>query len=347
MRKVALIYGGVSSEHEVSLDSARSVVAAIDRAKYEIQPILVTRAGEWLAEDADAIGAGTSTHISPFLLLQNVDIAFPLIHGTGGEDGTLQGFLEMLGVPYVGCGVTASAVGMDKVLQKKILSRDGFPVPEFIAFTRNEWKQKPDNIVDALVSKLALPMFIKPSNLGSSVGISKAHDRGGVMRGILEALRYDDVFIAERAVPDAREIECGVIGNTDLRVSPFGEVFPSAEFYDYAAKYDGSSKVQIPADITPSMAECMMETAKHVFHTLGASGMARVDFLVSASSGDIFLNEINTIPGFTVNSMFPKVWEAGGLPYAELLSTVIDLGIERAAARRQLMRTYAAKTLAI
>lgn len=337
---IAVIYGGVSGEHEVSLQSAASVMKALDKSRYDIIPILIDKKGNWFIKSKKAKKLSS---LLAFKLLGSsaFDVVIPLVHGTGGEDGALQGLLELSGVPYVGSGVLGSAVGMDKVIQKKILERDGLPVAPFMHFKSGEWTARPTEIMDEIAEKLGYPAFVKPANLGSSVGISKAHHRKELKRGIEDALRYDTKVIIETAVPEAREIECAVLGNDDPKASLLGEIMPSNEFYDYEAKYlSGKSETSIPAELPKALENKIRKLAIRTFTILEASGLARVDFFVNRSTGEIFVNEINTIPGFTSISMYPKLWEASGLTYGKLLDNLIVLALERVAQKRRLKRSF-------
>jgi D-alanine-D-alanine ligase len=330
---IAVIYGGVSGEHEVSLQSAASVMKALDKAKYDVTPILIDKRGRWHFKRKDKE-------------LSSFDVVFPLVHGTFGEDGTLQGLLEMAGVAYVGSGVLGSALGMDKVVQKMVLERAGLPVTPSVAFKRADWETGRRGIVARIERRLGYPAFVKPANLGSSVGVTKAHHRKELLAGIEEALDYDVKIIVEKAVPNAREIECAVIGNDEPRVSALGEIVPSNEFYDYAAKYlDGKSQAIIPAALPSSLAAKIAGLAKAAYVALDAAGFARVDCFVNRETGEAFVNEINTIPGFTSISMFPKLWEASGLPFRKLLDELVRLALERARARRRLRRSFSPATV--
>lgn len=333
---VAVIYGGRSGEHEVSLQSAASVMAALDRSRYRVRPVFVDHDGRW-----HAIAKGRPGRTAPAeQLLRGVNVVFPLIHGTFGEDGCLQGFLETVGLPYVGSGVLGSAVGMDKDMQKKVLARDGLPVVPWLAWRRREWRSDADALITAAERKFGYPIFVKPARLGSSVGISKAHDRNELRRAVVLAFRYDDKVVVEKGIERPREIEIGVIGNDVVLTTVPGEIKPSNEFYDYAAKYlDGRSIAVIPADLTPAQKRTARRLAAKTYRSLEASGYARVDLLMGRR-GRFYVNEINTIPGFTRISMFPKMWTATGLRYSRLLDRLIGLAVERDAAARRLIRTF-------
>ncbi len=370
---VGVIFGGRSGEHEISLVSARSVMNALDPEKYEIVPIGITRSGRWLtagdplaqlmagepdetpALDADR-GAEADTQTGLMALTANgrlapghagqrlpeLDVIFPVLHGPFGEDGTVQGLLDLAGTPYVGCGVLASAVGMDKITSRAVFAAAGLPQTRYLAFTRREWEHGPTEVVARCEATLAYPLFVKPSNLGSSIGVTKAKDRGGLMAGLAEAARYDRRLLVEEAVPNAREIECSVLGNDDPIASLPGEVVPSNEFYDYAAKYiDGKSQLLIPAPLSEALTAQVRELAVRAFKALDGSGLARVDFLLNGATGELFVNEINTMPGFTAISMYPKLWEATGLSYAELCDRLIELALERHQERARSLTSYA------
>lgn len=352
--RVGVIFGGKSGEHEVSVNSARSIMAALDTQKYELVPVAITKAGRWLvgAESLQlmdsppqaaieavksnaALASSTESsvvpvgHSAPPAMEGAVDVVIPVLHGSYGEDGTVQGLLEMLDVPYVGAGVLTSAVGMDKVFMKRCFAADELPQVQYTSYLRRGWEHHPDAILDDVISKLNFPCFVKPANLGSSVGISKAKDRNSLRQAIQMAFAYDRKIIVEQGV-DAREIEVAVLGNEDPIASVPGEVTPCNEFYDYNAKYvDGDSVLTIPAPLTEQQTREIREMAVRAFQAVDGSGLARVDFFVERQSGRILLNEINTMPGFTEFSMYPKLWEATGIPYNELIERLIELARER------------------
>ena len=362
--RIGLIFGGRSGEHEVSLASARSVMANLDKDKYEVVPIGITKEGSWLlgteprqlsateqnASEDSALEQGTAVTLTGdprlrrLIPVQNneelgnrgaLDVIFPVLHGTYGEDGALQGLLEMANVPYVGCGVLGSALGMDKEKMKMIFRSVGLPGVEHIVCRRHEWERSPEVIMNAIEETLGYPCFVKPVNLGSSVGVSKAHDRHELEHAINVAAEYDHKIIIERGI-DCREVECAVLGNDEPIVSVVGEVVSSNEFYDYRAKYlDGKSQIFIPADIAQGIAEEVRRQAVQAFLALDLSGLARVDFFIEKGTNQVYINEVNTLPGFTEISMYPKLWEASGLPYAELLDRLIELAIERHADRQR------------
>jgi D-alanine-D-alanine ligase len=372
--KVAVIFGGRSGEHEVSLLSARSVMNALDKDKYEIIPVGITRTGEWMigvdtmgaleSEDyssmkpaaifadpskkglwaaqagprseanRDLANQESSTHKQASLAsLSRVDVIFPVLHGTFGEDGTLQGLLELAGVPYVGAGVLSSSVAMDKITFKDVVKSHGLPVVEHLWITRKLWRAEPETFMDEVEQHLGYPVFTKPANLGSSVGIMKCHNRCELQKGMDEAARYDRRLMAEWAVPSAREIEVSVLGNEEPMASVPGEIVPKREFYDYIAKYlaDGEevSDLIIPAPLETEVTQQIQALAVAAYKAIDGAGMARVDFLINGETNDVYLNEINTIPGFTAISMYPKLWEASGISYARLLDWLIDLALDR------------------
>ncbi len=278
----------------------------------------------------DDLGRATVTGL-------NLDVIFPVLHGPYGEDGTIQGLLELANVPYVGAGVLASAVGMDKAIMKLVFSAHGLPVCPYRVVLRHDWERDGDSTLAALEAALGYPMFVKPANLGSSVGISKAKEHEGLSRALDLAGAFDRKIVVEAAVPEAREIECAVLGNDAPEASIAGEVIPSREFYDYEAKYiDDRSQVIIPAELTPAQAEDVRTLSIAAFRAIDCAGMARVDFLLSRASGTIFVNEVNTIPGFTTISMYSKLWAATGVDYPALLDRLISLALERHAAKQQL-----------
>ena len=350
--RVGVIYGGRSGEHEVSIASAASIFKHLDRTRYEPVPIRIEKDGRW------ALGSKVPTAISAAEVLKQsssealqtveptaavsrkgVDVVFPVLHGTYGEDGTVQGLLELANVPYVGCGVAASAVGMDKAFMKKLFADRGLPVGPYLMVLRHEWNRNADAIRKNVRDDLRYPVFVKPANLGSSVGISKAKSDADFDAAMQLALQFDRKVVIEAAVPNAREIECAVLGNDDPEASLPGEVLPSREFYDYEAKYiDDASTTVIPAQLSDAETAEIRRLSVEAFKAVDGAGMARVDFLLSRDTGELFLNEVNTIPGFTTISMYPKMWEATGLPYAALLDRLIQLAMERHA-EKQLLRT--------
>lgn len=381
--RVGILFGGRSGEHEVSLLSAASVLKAIDKTKYDVVPIGITKDGRWLtAESAERLlkgdrGAGEkhlragdpeSTPgaavlatgeavvvppepvrreggLAPFQTdastlrrasdrAINVDVIFPVLHGTFGEDGTIQGLLELADIAYVGAGVLGSAAGMDKDVMKALFFSAGLPIVKHVTVLRSAWESAPKKVEKIVESRLKYPVFVKPANLGSSVGISKAHDRKELGPAIEEAAKFDRKIVIEEGVggkkQKAREIECSVLGNEDPKASVAGEIVPCKEFYDYDAKYlDEGSELVIPAKITKPEMKKVQELAVAAFRAVDCSGLARVDFLMDPKSRKLYVNEINTMPGFTAISMYPKLWAASGLGYTDLIDRLIQLGIER------------------
>jgi D-alanine-D-alanine ligase len=352
-----VIFGGRSGEHEVSLLSAASIIRALDPARYEVVPIGITREGRWVAGVALTPGPDLSGHPVAILpepgyeglvpldrpqsVIERLDVVFPVLHGTYGEDGTVQGLLELANIPYVGAGVLASAVGMDKEVMKRLFVQADLPVLPFVKVMRYQWEQTPDAVLDRVEAELGYPCFVKPANLGSSVGISKAKDRRQLEAGLADAARYDRKLLVEQAAVDARELECSVLGNDYPEASVLGEIIPSREFYDYAAKYlDGTSQLIIPARLPERVALRIRELAIRSFLAIDGSGMARVDFFVRRSDDQVWVNEINTIPGFTPISMYPKLWAASGIPYGELIDRLIALALERHADQNRRLTSY-------
>ena len=380
--RVGILFGGRSGEHEVSLLSAASVLNAIDKEKYEVVPIGITKDGRWLtAEHAEhllqgklmleprnlragdpettpsaaVLARGESVVVPPEPVHRqsglvpfqtdaammrrasdraiNVDVIFPVLHGTFGEDGTIQGLLELADIPYVGAGVLGSAAGMDKDIMKSLFIAAGIPIVKHVTLLRSMWEKEPKKVAK-LVGKLKYPVFVKPANLGSSVGISKAHNRKELGPAIEEAAKFDRKIVIEQGVggakEKAREIECSVLGNDEPAASVPGEIVPGKEFYDYTAKYvEEGSQLIIPAKLSKSETKKVQDLAIAAFKAVDCSGLARVDFLMDPKTRKIYLNEINTMPGFTAISMYPKLWAASGLAYADLIDRLIQLGIER------------------
>jgi D-alanine-D-alanine ligase len=328
--KVAVLYGGQSGEHDVSLMSSASVMEELDDSKYEVTPVYISRDGMWDI---------------PFETLRTFDVVFPVLHGPMGEDGTVQGLLMLLGVPFVGAGVVGSAVGMDKAIFKDVMHAHNMPVAMSIVVLRHEWQglsgavdaevisSRQHEIVERVTRELGWPVFVKPANMGSSVGISKCKTPDDLPAAMNEALKWDRKVLLEAAVPNARELEVSVLGNDVLQASVIGEVRPRREFYDYAAKYlvkgEEESELIIPAQLPEDQAEHIRELATEVARVADVQGMTRVDFLMDGVTGDIFVNEINTIPGFTSISMYPKLWIQAGLTYPQLLDRLIELARQR------------------
>lgn len=346
--KIGVIFGGRSGEHEVSLVSAESIIGSLDRKKYDIIPIGITKRGEWVTGEKllDVFKSGKVKNGSrlPPKILTEVDIIFPVLHGTYGEDGTIQGLFEMLNIPYVGAGVLGSAVGMDKVVQKQLCEQARLPIVKYNWFLNEEWAKNRVNVLRHIEKSLKYPCFIKPANMGSSVGISKAKNRKELIAGINLAAKYDQKILVEQACPNVREIECAVLGNDEPVASVLGEIISSGEFYDYDAKYvDGKSATIIPSKLPSKITSIIRELARQVFLVTNCSGMARVDFLLDNKWQKIYVNEINTIPGFTSISMYPKLWQASGLLYSDLLDNLINLALLRFREKQKLEMGYKPK----
>ncbi len=347
---MGVLFGGRSGEHEVSLTSAASVMHALDPEKYEVVPIGISREGRWYMGPTarrplkEVFEKGQAVILSPdpsgprfcvcnsrlnFKGPRGVDVIFPVLHGTFGEDGTIQGLLELAGIPYVGSGVLGSAAGMDKDVMKRLFRDAGLPVVQWVTVLRSEWNERQQYVRRLIETKLSYPLFVKPANLGSSVGISKVHNRRELAPALDLAARYDRKIVVEKGL-DAREIECAVLGNDRPEASVAGEIVPVNEFYDYEAKYlKEGSKLIIPAKLSRAEARCVKDFALRAFAAVDCAGMARIDFLLARQSNELFVNEVNTIPGFTPISMYPKLWEASGLPYPALLDRLIQLAFER------------------
>ncbi|MDI3298319.1 MAG: D-alanine--D-alanine ligase family protein [Bacillota bacterium] len=377
--RVAVLFGGRSAEHEVSIRSAATVIAALDRSRFEAVPVAISRDGRWRqlpGRALEEVGGGDPERLLPLLsawagtpgeageageaegegvavvpaagagLLRpgaqaglpgltpgSWDVVFPVLHGPFGEDGSIQGLLEVAGIPYVGAGVAASAVAMDKALAKDVLRAHGLPVLPFLLVRRDE---PFESVAERAEAELGYPVFVKPANLGSSVGVSRAGGRGALRAALARAARYDTRLLVERAIP-AREIECAVLGNAAPEASLPGEVVPHRAFYDYRAKYlEEGSALLIPAPLDPAASERVRRLALEAYRALGCEGMARVDFLLHRETGELYVSELNTIPGFTSISMYPKLWEASGLPLPRLVERLVELALERHALRSAL-----------
>jgi D-alanine-D-alanine ligase len=347
LARVMVVFGGRSGEHEVSLASARAIMEALQNGgRHEVVPVGITREGRWIsskdpmreleAASREIVGgpglaappAKTEEKVPE--ALGTVDVVFPVLHGPYGEDGTIQGMLEMAGIPYVGSGVLASAVGMDKITMKKIFAHHGLPQVEWLGLTRRDWEGDGDGWIGRVEASLGYPCFVKPANLGSSVGIARATDAAQLRSALEEAAALDRRLIVEAGV-DAREIEVSVLGNERPEVSLPGEILVKRnEFYDYEAKYtEGGMELVVPADIPEETAGELRRVARAAYEAIDAAGMARVDFFLERDSGRLLLNEINTIPGFTSTSVYSRLWAASGLPYEDLLDRLINLAIER------------------
>lgn len=363
--RIAVLFGGRSGEHEVSLVSAKSVLTVLDSTRYEVYEVGITQDGVWLTGEnvRERLEKGQTNDLFPCTILpdpsrpglyrlqeQNgksvlekltdLDVVFPVLHGTYGEDGTVQGLLELADLAYVGAGVTGSAIGMDKGIFKDIMRAKDIPIVESILVLRSEIENAMEDVIQRAESVAAYPLFVKPANLGSSVGITKCNHRADLIEGLVEAARYDRRVLVERGV-DAREIEVSVLGNDQPVASVPGEIVPSREFYSYEAKYlDGASGLLIPAPLPADISETVRALAVRAYRAIDCAGLARVDFFVEQESHRIYVNEINTIPGFTAISMYPKLWEASGLPYARLVDRLIELALERKAERDRTERRF-------
>ncbi|HYW89113.1 MAG TPA: D-alanine--D-alanine ligase family protein [Chloroflexota bacterium] len=361
--RIGVLFGGRSGEHEVSLHSARAVMTALDEAGHEVVPIGITPQGRWLAsgDPMQALSSGRmgderaatmlpepgNTGLMPLdsnddpparAAVAELDVVFPVLHGTYGEDGTVQGLFELASVPYVGSGVLGSALGMDKVVHKTLWRGLGLPVVEFVSVSRRD-AHSPSTL-ERIERDLGYPCFVKPANLGSSVGVSKAHDRADLELALQEAARYDSKLLVERGI-DARELEVAILGNDDPRASVVGEIVPSAEFYSYRAKYlDEGSRAVIPAEIPAETSAEVQRLAIAAFKAVDAAGLARVDFFLERGSGRLLVNEINTMPGFTEISMYPKLWQASGMTFAQLVARLVELAEERFAERSRNETSY-------
>lgn len=355
--RVGILFGGKSGEHEVSFCSASSVIKAINPEKYEAVPIAITKQGYWLSpqdshhallagkvEGEEIMGWKSKTDEHQFFIinkknneinysfLQKLDVIFPVLHGPFGEDGTIQGLLELLNIPYVGSGVAASSLSMDKELMKKVFQQAGLPLTKWLMIKRKRWVTEPEKIIREVEKKLCYPFFVKPTNLGSSVGVSKVKKSNELSAAIDMAALYDRKILIEEGVEGNIEVECSVLGNDDPVVSMVGEVKPAGPYYDYNSKYlDDNTQLIIPAGIPDKVAKEIQEISRLAFLAIDAAGLARVDFLVQKRENyyQIFLNEINTIPGFTEVSMYPKLWEKSGVGFSELIDKLILLALER------------------
>ncbi|MFT8871719.1 MAG: D-alanine--D-alanine ligase [Sporolactobacillus sp.] len=357
-KTVAVVYGGKSTEYEISLQTALSVIHAIDMNTYDVVPVHIERSGRWIAgaalkekpETKEQLLLGESAGpenvaghwLAPSSRLSGTkggrpDIIFPLLHGTNGEDGTVQGLFELLDVAYVGTGVAGSAAGMDKVMMKDVFAAHQLPGPAYLAISAYDWENDAPDFIEQVKEQLGYPCFVKPANGGSSVGISRCVSETDLSSAISAALQFDVKVIVEQQI-DGREIEIGVVGNHRLAVSVPGEIITDgADFYDYQSKYqDGKSTLIIPADLPPKVVAELEETAKKAFRALNLSGLARVDVFVRSGDGRVLLNEVNTMPGFTRFSMFPLLWQHTGVPYDQLIDKLIALGLERHAEKQRI-----------
>jgi len=364
--RVGLIFGGRSGEHEISFLSASSIIKAINKDKYSVVPIGITKEGRWISpQDSElALQSGKIEGKSTVILLndssgnslictdnnqrlekssnlEKVDIIFPILHGPYGEDGTMQGLLELANIPYVGSGVAASAISMDKDFMKTIFQQRNLPILNWMTIKRKEWQKDKEKILSLIQNDFEYPLFVKPANMGSSVGITKVHKKEELEKAIDLASSYDSKILIEEGLEEAREIECAVLGNDEPRASVVGEVKPAGEFYDYNSKYiDGGTQLIVPAELSDDVSKKVQEIALRAFKAVDAVGMARVDFFVSKKENKIYLNEINTIPGFTSVSMYPRLWVASGMTYSELIDQLIQLALERHQDKKQNKISY-------
>lgn len=385
--RVGVVFGGRSSEHEVSLTSASCVLKAIDRTKYDVIPIGITKGGQWLVgedvlpllssltpelgqEKQGELQPDHSQEVLPVSLLpvpgkgglvslgsegdgvevshlaDGLDVVFPVLHGTYGEDGAIQGLLELADLPYVGSGITGSAVAMDKAMAKAVFAARGIPQLPYLVVLRSQVEKNPAVVEREVGAHLGYPCFVKPASLGSSVGISKVRNSAELQPALAEASIYDRKLVIEKDAGNAREVECSVLGNDDPIASIPGEIVPSREFYDYVAKYhDSDSQLIIPARISPKATRKVQELAVDAFKALDCLGMARVDFFVDKTTDEVYINEINTIPGFTPISMYPKLWEASGIPYGELIDRLIELAVERYRDKQRNVTSFSPKEM--
>lgn len=372
---LGLLFGGRSCEHEVSVTSARSVLQAISRDRYNVYLIGIDKLGQWhLASTIDALvdgkevllahstansvvrldlhNAGNLTSAPTNKRLANkqpdagialpqLDLIFSLLHGTFGEDGSIQGVLEMAGIAYVGCGVAASSIAMDKALAKQVFCAASIPQARSNIVARLQWDKAQGAVLDSAQQSLGLPAFVKPANMGSSVGVSKAHDRQSLRAAIDLAFEYDNKIIIEQSMQNCHEVECAVLGNQNPRASVVGEILPGAEFYDYQTKYiDGNTETLIPANISTAAANRVQQLSLKAFNAIDGAGLSRVDFFVGRDTGEVFLNEINTMPGFTPISMYPQLWAASGIGYADLIDQLVQLALAQHAAKATLKRVF-------
>lgn len=364
--RVGIIFGGRSGEHEVSLRSARSIMDAIDKDKYEILPIGITKEGRWIAGgdpwkalksgDEDTIPAAlfcepgnpTLKAIEPaseeatmsLRDIATVDVIFPVLHGPYGEDGTVQGLLELADIPFVGAGVVGSAVGMDKAIFKAVMMAHDIPVLPHMLFPRSQWETDPDGVIDQIEADFSYPVFVKPANLGSSVGVNKAKHRDGLIAAMNDAAQYDRRLLVEKGI-EAREIEVSVLGNDNPIASIPGEIVPGDEFYSYVDKYiNDDAQLLIPAPLDDALVRQAQDMAVRAYKAIDCAGLARVDFLLDQSTGELWMNELNTIPGFTSISMYPKLWEVSGIPYPELIDRLIQLALVRHDDKRRNKTSY-------
>ena len=357
---IGLLFGGKSCEHEVSLTSARCIYAALDPDKYDISLLGISKTGKWVFVDSDTLALETRVvdsdgrlevqldHTSPGILAIGrdsrsvwhsppaIDVIFPVLHGPYGEDGTVQGLMELAGIAYVGSGVTGSAVGMDKAVAKSVCAAENIPQAKYQVYRKSQWEDDRAGVIQTIESSITYPIFVKPANLGSSVGISKARNQNELKQALNHAADFDIKLIVEQGMENCHEIEVSVLGNDQPQASVVGEIVPGGEFYDYRDKYiDNLSHAVIPADLPEQVVKQIQDLAIRAFLAIDAAGLARVDFFVSREDHSVYINEINTMPGFTPISMYPKLWEASGIGYSELLDRLVQLAVERRAQKDQ------------
>jgi D-alanine-D-alanine ligase len=358
--KLGLLYGGKSAEHKVSLQTALAVTKALDMTKFDVYPIYITDRGEWIrggqleapAQEVKELELSATEHvISPVSLNkelfpahaaeeeQSIDVIFPLLHGPNGEDGTVQGLLELMNIPYVGNGVLSSAAGMDKVIMKKLFAQAGLKQAKYVSFIRKEWEQQKGQLSQEIEERLGYPCFVKPANLGSSVGISKCRNREELETACVEAFQFDRKVIVEEGIV-GKEIEIGILGNDDPECSVAGEIAPKKDFYDYKAKYeDGETALIIPANLSGNQYADLKEKAILAFKAIDGAGLVRADFFLTVS-GEFLINEVNTMPGFTPFSMFPLMWQHTGISYPQLIERLVSLALERHAQKQHIKHTF-------
>ncbi len=362
-KTIAVLFGGRSVEHEISLISARSIINNIDKDSFDVLPVFISKSGKWLKTDLDRFIDNTLENSEDhcfipsigfddkpkFYELKNniivniheIDLAFPVLHGTYGEDGTVQGLFELMGLPFVGASVLGSSIGMDKIVMKSVLRNFGLPVTDFIGFIKKEWESNPEQITEKINNQIGFPCFIKSADLGSSIGISKVKSIDNIPGALSDSLKYSQRVLVEKAVNNCREIEVSVLGNQDPIASLPGEVLPEREFYDYIAKYDDdSTSLEIPAKLSDEEIKQLQHLSVETFKALDCSGLGRVDFLIDDKTKEIYISELNTIPGFTSISMYPKLWEVSGIGYRELINKLIYLALRRFEERKQLETDY-------
>lgn len=366
-KTVAVIFGGACVEHEISLVSSKSIISNIDRTKFDIYSIFISKNGNWHRAEVDKWLSGgdlkvdENSQLLPSLTINetgcffeikngcviktvNVDVIFPVLHGTYGEDGSVQGLFELMNIPYVGSGVLGSSIGMDKIVMKDILRNAGIPVVDYLGFNVSHWNEKKDDIIEDIANFISFPCFVKSADLGSSVGVYKIYSVDEVNKAVQSSLKFSNRVIVEKAVNNTREIEVSVLGNEKPIASLPGEIIPKKEFYDYEAKYDDNeTELVIPANLSDGLVEKLKEISLNTYTSLSCSGMGRIDFLMDSKTEEIYVSEINTIPGFTSISMYPKLWEVSGITYKDLLTKLIELAENRFESKKNLETDYTEK----